>query len=83
MLKNIVGLLGDVRVHRFAAAFAAVAVLVVNGITANAVDFGLDEKTLATVVGVAGVVIAAAREIAYPVLLKPLFDLFGGNNSPN
>ena len=78
IVSVVTNALGDVRLHRFAAAVAAVAVALVGAAQTNGTDLGLDSATVQTIVGFLGVVAAVAREIAAPVILAPFFNLFSG-----
>jgi hypothetical protein len=72
-VTSIVTFLGDIRVHRGALAVAAILVGLQGGVQTNGHDLGLDDASVQTAVGAIGVIVAAAREVADPVLLKFLF----------
>jgi hypothetical protein len=73
VVDTVVKFFGDVRVHRGALAVAAILVGLQGGVQTNGHDLGLDDASVQTAVGAIGVVVATAREVADPVLLKFLF----------
>lgn len=80
VVSTVVSFLGDVRVHRGALAVAAILTGLIGGLKTNGADLGLDAASVQTIVGYVGVIVAVAREVADPVLLK---FLLAGSTSQN
>lgn len=83
IVKAIVDFFGRPEVHRAAAATVVALVAIQGFISVHGVDFGLDQNSIQTIVGVIGGATVVARELVNPVILPFIKALLTGASNPN